>query len=75
MQIFLQGQDVIPKDIPEDFLNDNKQRYLLKVNVKPGQSYDKTFSTWQELKEYIIPRDFYFVHADFNVYDLAINLK
>jgi hypothetical protein len=55
--------------------NINKNRYLLKVKLSTGQTFDKTFKTETLMNEYIMARDFFFINADYTIYDLAIELK
>lgn len=51
------------------------QRYLLKINLTSEHSIDMLFPNWQDMKDFIKQRDFYFVNADYSTYDLAIQLK
>lgn len=50
-------------------------RYLLKIQLSNGQSYDKLFDTYSAMKDYIKERDFFFVTADYSTYDLAIQIR
>lgn len=55
--------------------NKNADRFLLQVNVNDNVRFDKTFNTYNAMKDYIKQRQFYFVHCDYSTYDLAIKLK
>lgn len=59
----------------EDKQNKPTDRYLLRVNVNDNLGFDKTFKSYEAMKDYILERDFYFVNADYSQYDLAINIK
>lgn len=50
-------------------------RYLLQVNLPNGKQFKQSFPSYKDMQEYIMQRDFFFVTADYNVYDLAIKLK
>lgn len=50
-------------------------RYLLQVTLPNGEQYKQAFNTVTSMKDYIMARDFYFTHCDYNTYDLAIKLK
>jgi len=47
-------------------------RFLLHIRLSNGQTFDKEFKNYQDAKDYIKQRDFYFIHADYTIYDLAI---
>lgn len=55
--------------------NINKNRYLLKVRLQNGQTFDQTFPSETAMQEYILARDFFFINADYTIYDLAIELR
>lgn len=52
-----------------------QNRYLLQVRLSNGTIYKRTFTTEQAMNDYILERDFFFITANYNYYDLAIQLK
>lgn len=51
------------------------ERYLLQVRLADGKRYDRLFHTYEDMKAYIMERSFFFIHADYSTYDLAIQLR
>lgn len=53
----------------------NQNRYLLHVRLSNGQTFNKTFKDEHAMNNFIINRDFFFITADYSLYDLAIELR
>ena len=52
-----------------------QNRYLLKVRLFNNLEYTQTFKKYQDMADYILARDFFFITADYSTYDLAIQLR